>query len=315
MNKRYAGLGLALMLISALLLAACQNKEPAKPKVPPLVAAGATPELAVSNALARIKSGDFNSLMQHVLPPPAYQQMRSQWQAESRLELATVTDAERQDFDRQMRKLAAPDAKQKLMQQLQPYLADYASKYKQQVPMAVGILRIMAETRITRADNLSAERKSQARGVVDAIANWALDTNWGDPAKAKQAVGIVVDSARALDLKSLDAAYQLDYTQAMQRYGTAWKGVKNLLAVYGLSVDAVLDSAKVTVLEQAGDKARVQVDYQILGKPLTTTVDMVRVGKRWYAAKVLDGWHKKQAELAAAASVTMPAAPATVAVP
>lgn len=305
---RKLSIPLLAALLVALALAACHKSEQEK-----LAAASATPQATVQSAIDDIKAGDFNQLMQHLLPPADYKQMRAEWTERRRDEITDITDQDRQKFARQMKELTEPGAKQKQFKKLEPMLDAWDSKYKPRVPMTVGIFRIMIGTKITQSDTMNAEQKSQARGVLDALAKWAQGTNWGDKVKAKQAVGIVVDTVRGLKLKTLDQAYKLSYEDAMQRYGTAWGGIKQLLGVYGLSLDTILDSTKLKTLEQKGDTAKVEVDYTILGKPMTSTVDMVRKGKRWYARDFLQHWHEQQARLARAGSAATAgsAAPAT----
>ncbi|HET7299855.1 MAG TPA: hypothetical protein VFJ01_04315 [Oleiagrimonas sp.] len=288
---------LLVMLLAALALAACH-----KDKQEQLTTASSTPQAAVQSLVQDLKAVELDQLAQHAMPPAAYKQLRTDWGKDRDEALAKITDADRARFKKQMQEFTEPDAKQKLFEKLQPTLKEWETKGKQRLPMMVGIFRIMAGTKITQAKNMTAEQKSQARGVLDALAKWAQNTDWGDPAKAKQAIGIVVDSARALDLKSLDQAYSLTYEQAMQRYATAWKGAEQLLEVYGLSVDTILDSVKIKTLEQNGDMAKVEVDYTILGKPMTSNLEMVRKDKRWYLKDVIKSWQKRQAKLAHAGS-------------
>ncbi len=313
---RKSPLRLVVAVVAAgLVLAACHNESPQQK----LADQSAKPAAAVQNTIPPLKGGDFDSLLQHLLPPADYRQLRSDWKGRERESLAKVSDADRRRFAKEMAALTAPGAKQKQLAKLEPVLDAWDTKYKQRVPMIVGIARIMVGTRITQSDSMTGKQKIEARGVLDALATWAQDTDWGDKAKAKQAVGVVVDTARALKLKTLDQAYQLDFEQAMQRYGTAWMGLKELLSVYGLSVDSVLDSMKVKPLKQNGDSATVQVDYTILGKPMTSTLEMVRKGKRWYPRDFLKHWRKSRARLARGASTARAAstavAPATSTAP
>ncbi|HET7664192.1 MAG TPA: hypothetical protein VFK31_11185 [Rhodanobacteraceae bacterium] len=308
-DMRKFSVRLLVVLLAALALAACHKED----KQEQLATASKTPQAAVQSLIQDLKAVDLDQLAQHAMPPDAYQQLRADWGKDRDKALAEITDADRARFKKQMQEFTEPDAKKKLFAKLQPTLENWETKGKQRLPMMVGIFRIMAGTKITQAKNMSAEQKSQARGVLDALATWAQNTDWGDRAKAKQAVGIVVDTARALDLKSLDQAYSLTYEQAMQRYATAWKGAEQLLEVYGLSVNTILDSAKVKTLEQKGDTATVEVDYTILGKPMTSNLDMVRKDKRWYLSDVIKSWQKRQARLAHAGSAASTASVAPAA--
>jgi hypothetical protein len=120
-----------------------------------------------------------------------------------------------------------------------------------------------------------------------------------------------VDTARALKIKTLKDADKLNYEQAIKRYATVWKGLRQLLAVYGLSLDDIMDSVKVKTLKQEGDTATVEVDYTILGKPMTSTIDMRRQGKRWYMRDFLRYWREHQGAPAPAASAAAAASAAS----
>ncbi len=286
-----------LLLLAVLLLAACHKGEQEK-----LVEEGATPQAAMESAIRDIRHGDFDQLRRNLLPPAAYQDLRDAWDAGRHREQVDVTAQERQQFARTMRELTEPDAKKKQFAKIEPLLDKWETRGRQQLPMAVGVMQMVLGTQITQSKALSPAQKTQARHLVQALADWVQHTDWGDKDKARQAVGVAVDTARALNIQTLDDAYALDYDEAMQRYATAWKGVRELLDVYGLSLDQALDSARVKVLEQGKDKATVEVEITVLEQPLASTFEMVRKGKRWYFVDALDWWHREQARLATAAS-------------
>ncbi|HEX7341961.1 MAG TPA: hypothetical protein VF269_06770 [Rhodanobacteraceae bacterium] len=292
-------LRLALVVLTAgLMLAAC-HKSPQQQAA----AASAAPQLAVQATVKQLKAGHFDQLLQLALPPTDYQRFRTDWKHQQQQSLAKITTSDRQQFTRQMGELTAPGAKAKLLAKLSPALDTWEKKGKQRLPMMVGIFRIMADAKITQSTTLTPDQKTQAQGVLDALAAWVEATDWGNKGKAEQAVGIVVDTARALKLKTLDQVYGLNYDQAMQRYATAWQGFEQLANVYGLSINDMLDSVKTKTLSQVGNTARVQVDYTVLGKPMTSTLNMVREGKRWYMSDFLKHWRDEHARPAPAASV------------
>jgi hypothetical protein len=306
-----------VMLLAALALAACHKSHQDQ-----LTEATDTPQQAVETAVDDFKAGHFDALLEHSLPPEDYKSLRANWAQKRQHALDEVSAADRKRFATRMHELTEPGAKQKEFDKLKPVLDAWQKKYKDRLPMMVGVFRIMAGTKITQSKTLSPKQKRQARGVLDALAQWAEKTDWGDKDKAKQAVGIVVDTARALKIKTLEEANKLSYKEAMQRYATAWKGLRQLLAVYGLSLDDIMDSAKVKTVRKDGDTATVQVDYTILDKPMTSTIAMRRQGKRWYMRDFVRYWHHHQgaqalatraAPAARAASTGAPASPMTAA--
>lgn len=287
-----------IVVLVGLVLAGCGKDEQQQS----LMAETATPQLAVQSAIKQLQAGDFDGLLKHVLAPADYKQLRTEWARKEHRSLRNVSQAERQRFARNMQRFTQPDAKKKEFAKIAPMLAAWELMREKSLPMMTAMFSTAIGTEITQSNMLTGEQKSQARGVLKAVTEWMRNTDWGDKAKAKKAIGIVVDTARALDLKTLEQASRLDYKQSMQRYATTWNGFKALLSVYGLSVNRMLDSAAVTTLTQTDDNATVQVEFSILGKPFTTTVDMLRKGKRWYPRHVSEHWHSARAALAQTAS-------------
>jgi hypothetical protein len=297
--------GIAVVLAAALLLAACHNKDEDQAKQQAV--ASATPTVAVQTTAKLLKAGDFDGFWQHVLPPADYQMLRADWSKHR--ETTPITARDRAQFAATMTELTAPGAEDALYKKLQPTLKDYPGKYKNQLPVMIAIGQSVFSTQIDNNKALTLAQKQQAKDTLAAVAQWAQQAPWGDPVKAKQAVAVVVDTARKLDLKTLDEARALDYPAAMQRYTTAWLGAKQLLAIYGLALDQAFDSVKTELVESKGDTATVKLGYTLLDKPMSTDIRMVRENGRWYDADLLDHWRKSHAKAVPAPAAS--AAPAT----
>jgi hypothetical protein len=292
------------------LLAACGKSDhsPASPT------ASTTPAKTVLTTVQLFKQGDFDGLMKHILPPDQYKRMRAEWKSK-RADIKHISDADRQKFAKGMAQLTAPDAEQKLWARVQPKLAQASKKYKAQVPLMVGMGQVMMDTKISNSKQLTADQKKQATNVVDAVGGWAQKAEWTNPDKLKQAIGVVTDTARKLDIKTLDQAVKMNYDQAMKRYTTGWNGIKRILGIYGLSVDKTLDSATAKTLSSDAHTAKVRVDYTLLGKPQQLTVDLIKIDGRWYDKDLLDHWRKaleqdSQPGTAASAPASAKSAPA-----
>ena len=279
----------ALSLAVLLLLAACGKDKQAEQAT-----ASAAPAKAVMTSVRLLKAGDFDALMQHVLTPADYKDMRADWGKDP--DPSKISAADRQQFAENMMRLTAPDAEQNLFAELKPKLDTFDAKYKVQLPLFIGMGQTLAGTQIDLSTEMTSAQKNQAKDVLGALASWAGETPWGDPVKAKQAIGFVVDTARKLDLKTLGQAYSLDYPAAMQRFNTGWTGFKQVLAVYGLPVNDILDSVQAKTLSVDGEHAKVAVSYSILGKPISTELEMLRKDDHWYDANILNKWEKQRAE-------------------
>ncbi|WP_108470519.1 hypothetical protein [Rhodanobacter thiooxydans] len=269
-----------LPLLAALLLGACHGKdEAAQP-------GGSTPEAALQASIELLKAGDFDALWKHALPPADYANMRADWSLQQR-DLRPLTAEDRTRFNETMQKLTGPDAENRLYAELQPQLAAMERQYKDQLPVLISVGDAMLKSAVAQSHTLSETQKTQAGSVIDVLLPWAQQTPWFDPARAKQAVGVAVATARKLDLKSPEQLRALDFDATMGKYAVGWGGLKQLLAIYGLSVDDTLNSVKLTPLSNSNGHAVVKVDYTLLGKPLSAETALLQENGRWYSEDLL----------------------------
>ncbi len=278
---RFPSLRLVLLpLCASLVLAACHGKDDLSQP------GGSTPVAAVQGSIDLIKAGDFNGLWKHALPAADYVNLRTDWNRQAK-DQPPITTRDRERFKATMATLTAPDAETTLYTQLQPKLAQMQQQYKDQLPVLISIAEAFAKSAIQQNKQLSAPQKGQLGDVVDVLAPWAKQTPWFDQAKAKQAIAVTVTTARKLDLKSPEQLHALDFDSAMKKYSTAYDGIRQLLAIYGLSVDDTLDSVKLIPLENKHGRAVVKIDYTLLGKPLSTESTLVQQNGRWYSEAML----------------------------
>lgn len=292
-----------LPLLAVLLLAACGKDEGASSGQ----AANNDPASAIMNQVKLLKAGRIDDLVKASLPADDYQAVRRKFD-EERSKQEPITDAQRKQFAEKMQKLTAPDAEQSLFNQLLPVLKQYDTKYKAQLPMYIGMGQTMMGTAINQSKDLTPEQKKQATEMMAAAAQWAQNTDWGDQAKAKQAIGVVTSTVRKLDIKTLDQARALDYDQAMQKYAQIWQGVRKVLAVYGVDVDAALDSVKASTISQKDHTAMVETRYTLFDKPMKSQIKMVEKNGHWYNQHLLEKVEKSLAEHEAASSSSTAAA-------
>lgn len=290
------------LLTGVVALAAC-NK-------PPVAPANTTPEGAVRADLVLTRNGDFDGLLRSTLPPPDYQAWRTAWQR-VRAQQPSPTAPQRQQFAQMMRKLTAPDAENALFKQLQPQLAQMSAHRQHSAPMLIGILEAAGDHLLENAAGLSPAQKQQARQALTALAGWAGSADFSDKAKAKQAIGIICATARKLDVQTLEQWRALDYSQAMARYGTAWNGLKQLLKIYGLDLDASFDKASLKTLSNDGSHARVRETVVLAGNTIVRNMDLVMQGGHWYDAERLAAWRLHHDQAVPALSVA-PAPAASV---
>jgi hypothetical protein len=298
-----------LVLASVLALVMTSHRNTLPPAV--VVSGGETPEASVQQSVALIKAGDFAGFWKHALPPADYDTLRADW-TRPRPDQQPISTEDRADFIKNVQQLTEPDAESKLYAIARPKLLQLQQQYHDQLPIMVGVAQAIAATGVAQSKDMTTPQKEHATAVINVLAPWAQQAPWFDQVRAKQAIAIVVDTARKLDIKTPEQLRAMDFDTAMQKYSVGFLGVKQVLLLYGLSVDQTLDSVKVTLLENRNGHARVRIDYLLLGKPLSVESDLIQQDGRWYSADVLQNVrdaHDRLMEPAPATSSTEPTQP------
>ncbi|GAB3779660.1 hypothetical protein [Dyella agri] len=296
-----------LPLFAVLALAACHSKDEASQ------VGGSTPEAAVQGSIDLLKAGNFDGLWKHALPPADYATLRTDWSRHTAANQPPVSAADKAKFDEAVQKLTGPDAENKLYAEMQPKLGQMEQQYKDQLPVMISVGDALLKNGVAQNKNLDSEQKAQANQLLDVLAPWAQQAPWFDQARAKQAVGVVVATARKLDLKSPEQLRTMDFDTAMAKYTTGYAGLKQLLTIYGLSVDEALDSVKLSTLSNKDGRAVVKIDYTLLGKPLSAESTLVQQDGRWYSESLISSVreaHERLQQPAAAGSTALAALPA-----
>lgn len=298
-----------LPLFAALLLGACHGKD--DPSLP----GGSSPMAAVQTSVNLVKAGDFNGLWKHALPPTDYANLRTDWSRHTR-DQQPITAEDRARFDDAMRQLTGPDAENELYVELQPKLAAMEQQYKDQLPVLLGVGEALAKNAVAQNQELSQTGKTQVNDALDVITSWAQQAPWFDQARAKQAIGVLVATTRELDLKNLEQLRSMDFGAVMGKYSIGYGGLKQLLAIYGLSLDDTLNSVKLNEVSNSKGHAVVKIDYTLLGKPMSAETKLVQEDGRWYSEDMLDNVRKSHQQLSqpAVAQAPVPTAAGSVAV-
>ena len=305
MSTKFARVALAAAL--GLALVGC-GKEEAPAGAPPAAAAAkaaATPDGAIVASVQHLKAGNIDALLQSVLPPDEYAKAKADYAKDMNKEPATEEDKAK--FAENMAKLTAADAEAKLWAELEPKLKEMDAQMAQQMPMMVAMGKGVIQSSIQQNQDLTEAQKLQASQAVDALGNWVTTAKFTDPALAQKSIKIVCDTARKINLKTLDEARALSYEQAMSKAGVAYLGVKDVLAVYGFSIDQTLDSIKAETISSDAATAKVKISYTLLNTPLSAESDMVKVGERWYGKEMMESLKKKDAQIAEPAAAPAPA--------
>ena len=281
---------LALAGAVLLALAACGNKEEAA-QAPAEVQAQAK-ELGPVDTLKAtndaLKNNDLGKLLAMVMPADKLAEMRTDWDKER---AKPVTDEDRQEFADGWGKLTKDGAVDELMAEAEPQLAQMGAQLPAMMPMFQGMVTMSVQ----ESEELTAEQKAAACSVVTGLFTWAQSADLANPEKLRPALTIAHEKAKSLNLNSIDEVRAMDFDQMLGKASVMVGGVKEMLSVYGLSVDEMVSSMTAEQLEMSGDTAKVRTTYTLFGSPVTYDTEMVKMDGRWFSKDSMESLEKMTA--------------------
>lgn len=291
---------MTLLSILALAAAAC-NRDSASDGV----GGNAGPAQTVQRSVELVRQNDLAGLIEHMLPPEEFARVKSEWN--QRKDQAEPTADERAQFEESMKKLTAENAAESLYAEFEPDIRQFDAQYQSQIPAMVDMGKTYLQGLVRQSQDLSTSEKEQAANVIETLSTWVKETRFTDPALVKQALTAISDAAKALDIKTLEQARALSFEQAAPKFKIAFAGLKKVFEIYGFSIDQTLSTVKVEVLSSTDDTASLKVSYDLLGTPLETTTEMVRIGDRWYGKDTIEKIREQKAGQANSDPVDAPA--------
>lgn len=265
----------------------------------------AGPAEAVQRSVELVREGDLAGLIEHMLPPDEFARVKSEWN--QRKDQTEPTAEDRAQFEEAMMKLTAEDAVEKLYGEFEPDIRQFDAQYQSQIPNMVDMGNAYLHGLVRQSQTLSPSEKAQADSVIDSMSQWVKETRFTDPALVKQALTVMSETAKKLDLKTLDEARALSFEQAAPRFKIAFNGLKGVLDIYGFSIDRTLSTIKIEELSRSEDAASLKVSYDLLGAPLETTTEMIRIDGRWYGKDTIEKIKEQKADKAAIGTQVAPA--------
>lgn len=296
MSFRHSLIAVAL---SCALLAGCGKDEPASTTGAAAEKAAVQAAASASSALeAQVKAfrnNDLKTLLTASMPAAELERLRSEWD-KNRAE--PITDQERAEFAENWGKITAPDGVDKIMTEIEPQLAEM----KPQLAGLIGMGQGMATMSINQSTELTPEQKTQATQFMNGLSGWLGKTDFADAALMRKSLTALAEGLRATGITQLDDIKALSFDEALAKGGVAMGGVKNALAAYGFSLDAIADSVKTEVVSETGDVAKLKVSYALFDAPLSFESEMKKVDGKWYGKDMLEQIEKAKVEAADASS-------------
>ena len=235
---------------------------------------GLAPHESVLSTVHAVRRNDVSALVRSLFTDDQITLLRQEWDTQRKTKLDPAEDEAFQAF---MAQLTAPGAERKIMEELEPQL----DEMRPQVAMLVGMFSGMGQAAIAQNETLSPEERAVASRMVGAIGQALLDNDITDVGTAKKAVGVVCQTARRLRMNSLSEVQALEFDDLLKRGDVVLKGLKDVFALYGLSVDDWLATFRAETLDRSGKTATVRVHYEILGVKESSDYEMVQVDGRW----------------------------------
>ncbi|MDX1572346.1 MAG: hypothetical protein R3200_17830 [Xanthomonadales bacterium] len=281
---------LAAMVLAGL-LAGCGGDEPGEAADEAVeearAAKAASPDEAVEAAAKALENNDVKAFLVALMPPEELEKMEQKFDEERQ---TPPTEAERAEFAETMEKLTREGAEDELMAELEPQLDQMAA----QMPMMIGFGQMMVSQGIQENQDLTQDQKQAAQSTATAVFTQLQSANLGDKETAREAIGIVTEYARKLDLKTADEVQALSFDEALGKAGIVMEGSKELLGLYGFDINAILGSVDAEIVSEEEDNATVMVSYDLFGQPQSAETTMVRIGNGWYGADLIEQLNKPE---------------------
>jgi len=288
----------ALLLVAAVAVAGCE-RAPA-----PAVAPTPTqPAQAVEQLIEDLRRNDFVAYARHSVPPALHARLDQAWnEGRTRWPLTELPLDDR--LPAFITALAAPGAEKQLLTTYNRQFSGAGAELRS----AASTLGLFATQYLHKEGDYSADERAHYAQLVAALSRWGQKAPLGDPQRARRAIPQLVAAARQTGLAGGDDTFrQLGMQRSLERFGPFFGRFKQVLQTYGLDVDADLASAKATLIEADGDRARVRLIYTLAGQKIEAQLAVERHDGHWYLSDAL-----RHAETEAAAPAPTPtAAPPT----
>lgn len=267
------------LVCSALL--ACTPDPAADGRNPPHVerSGAATPAEAVSGLLDHLRHNDLAGMAEAALPADLHAEVDAAWRrGDSRWPLTELPLDD--NIPKLLAALSGPQAESTLNATFKRQMSGQTRALQE----AARGLGMFGKEYLGREGDYNADQRQHYTQLIDAFAGWAAQAPLGDPGRGRQSIGLLVKGAERSGIAGDEDFSRLGMSASLKALTPLYIAIKQMLALYGLGVDASLASVRVETVEQDGDQARVQVKYELAERPVQTVMQAVRIDGRWYLA-------------------------------
>ncbi len=236
----------------------------------------ATPEPheAVLASVDAFQRNDVPRLLESLLSDEQLAEMEREW---DRQRTAEVEPTEEFGFNVALQMLTVEGAEDALWAQARPELEALRGQTEFVSAMVLG----MAASTLDRNTELTPEQRADAQVVLGELATLFSDDGLTDPDKARQAIALTCAAVRATGVTSFQEFRALEFEQLLDRSSGLLAASKEVLALYGVDLDAWCASVQAETLSRQGDTAVVSVRYEVLGTVQQTEAPLMLRDGRW----------------------------------
>ena len=269
---------LAVVIAAVVLVGGCERTPPTT--TGPVAT---KPTQALQQLIGDLQRNDLAAYARHALPPALHARMATAW-TEGRT-IWPLTELPLDDrLPAFITVLAAPGSEKVL---LAAYNQQFAGADRE-LRSAAATLGLFAAQYVSGADEYSEPEREHYTRLIAALSQWGRQAPLGDPALARAALPQLIAAARLTGLAGgVGKFHETGMDRSLGRLGPFLGRFKKVLAGYGLDLDQTLSGARVALLEQTGDTARLSLDYTLGGQPVSAEVLVERRDGHWYLTDLL----------------------------
>ncbi|VAW41112.1 hypothetical protein MNBD_GAMMA01-1746 [hydrothermal vent metagenome] len=274
--KKYIQLFTLAMLVA--LLQACGGDDSAAVKNLVGKADTSSPDGTLMAMVQSLKQNDIKALMQASMSKDAYTKAVADFETAKK---TPPSEDDKAQFNKMMGMLTADNAVDQIMTQAAPQL----EQMRTQLPMLLMMGKGMAAQAIQSSNEIPAEQKESITKVANALMDFVSENDVLSEEVTRKAISAAVDTAKSLNMGSLDELQNMSYDDAMAKASVVMGGAKNVLGAYGISLDDLLGSIEVSDVVESGDNASMKLAYEFLGQTFSQDVKMIKKDGKWTADK------------------------------
>lgn len=237
-----------------------------------------TPDGAFMASVAAMKSNDLRSLIKNSLSQDQYNELVTEFENNK---TGNFSEADKAQFAQTVTMLTSDGAEDTLYAMVEPQL----EQARAMLPMMLMMGKDQILQGIKENPMLPETQRDSAATVVGAAMDWMGENDILSEDKTKAAISALVDTAKALNMTSLDEVQNMNFEQALDKGSIAFGGVKNVLDAYGISMNDMLGSVEVDNVNVQGDSATMVVSFEVFGETISQVMNMVKKDGVWIGEK------------------------------